>query len=149
MQQHWERQKRTGMCDLGFAVLFRVNDNSDDVLGHRFSSQLAAAGRQVTMSRHQSAEICSNRSSCRIRSSRNKHREIVRDAKEGRCATKSKVATQHSNQLWKVQTEDRGNAYNIVHGDIITVGTERFRWTEFTTTECGVSYMVPFFFEPR
>ena len=45
--------------------------------------QSARSGRQqVTMSRHQSAEICSNRSSCRIRSSRSKHREIARDAKE-------------------------------------------------------------------
>ena len=34
------------------------------------------------MSRHQPTEICSNRSSCRIRSSRSKHREIARDAKE-------------------------------------------------------------------
>ena len=34
------------------------------------------------MSRHQPAEVCSNRSSCRNRSSRSKHREIARDAKE-------------------------------------------------------------------
>ena len=38
--------------------------------------------QQVTMSRHQSAEIFSIRSICRIRSSRSKHREVARDAKQ-------------------------------------------------------------------
>ena len=56
-------------------------------MAHRLDTgsvqQSARSGRQqVTMSRHRSAEICSNRSSCRIRSSRSKHLEIARDAKE-------------------------------------------------------------------
>ena len=51
--------------------MFRVSDNSDDVLTS--VQQSARSGRQqVTMSRHQSAETCSNRSSCKIRSSRSK-----------------------------------------------------------------------------
>ena len=52
------------------------------------------------MSRHQSAEICNGR----IRSSRSKHREVARDAKN-RCVAVYQVTIQYSNQVWKVQTE--------------------------------------------
>ena len=56
------------------------------------------------MPRHQSAEICSNRSSGRILSSRSKHREIARDAKEDVAPHCLRVTIQFTNQLWKVQT---------------------------------------------
>ena len=55
------------------------------------------------MSRHQSAETCSNRSSCRIRSSRSKHRAIARDAKED--VALHCLRFRYANQLWKVQTD--------------------------------------------
>ena len=82
---------------------------SASVKSWRFSGtsvqQSAHSGRQqVTMSRHQSVEICSNRSSCRIRGSRSKHREIVRDAKEDAALHCLRVTIQYSNQLWKVLT---------------------------------------------
>ena len=82
------------------------------------------------MSRHQPAEICSNRSSCRILSSRSKHQEIARDAKEDVALhylsfdTSPKLTSERS---------DRENTYEFLRGNVITVGTKRLRCTEPTT----------------
>ena len=86
-----------------------------------FGSAVSRSGRQqVTVSRHhQSAEICSNRSSCRIRSSRSKHREIARDAKED-------VAL-HDLSF------DTSPKLTLESSDNIRVGTERLHCTEPTT----------------
>ena len=62
--------------------MFEVNDNSGDVLGLRIQKSARSGSQQMTMSRHQSAGVCRNRSSCRIRSSRSKHRKVAWDTGE-------------------------------------------------------------------
>ena len=57
--------------------MFRVNDNS--ISGTSVQEPARSGRQQVTMFRHQSAGVCSNRSSCSIRS---KHREVVWDTGE-------------------------------------------------------------------
>ena len=75
-------------------------------------------------------ESSSKRSSCRIRSSRSKHPEIDRDAKEDvalhylSCDTSPKLTSEVS---------DRENTYEFLRGNVIAVGTERLRCTEPTT----------------
>ena len=104
MSQTWERNHSAKQKK------FRVSDNSDDALGRRFSSQLAAAGSRI---------------SCR---SRSKHGEIAGDAKK---KTLRYVVSGYDTILKSTsESTDREN----VHGDIITVGTECFRWTGFTTS---------------
>ena len=62
--------------------VFEVNNDSGDVLGASVQQSARSGRQQVTMSRHQSAGVCSNRSSCRIRSSRSKHRKVAWDIGE-------------------------------------------------------------------
>ena len=93
--------------------------------------QSARSGmQQVTMSRHQPPEICSNGSSCRIRSSRSKRREIARDAKED--VALHYLSFDTSPKLTS-ESSDRENTYEFPRGNVITVGTKRLRCTEPTT----------------
>ena len=72
------------------------------------------------MSRHQSAEICAASIGKLLEMPKKTLRYIV-----------SGYDTILKSDL---ESTDGENAYNFVHGDIDTVDTERFRWTEFTTS---------------
>ena len=65
-----------------------------------------------------------------IRSSRTKHREIARDAKED--VALHSLSFDTSPKLTS-ESSDRKNTYEFLRGNVITVGTERLRCTEPTT----------------
>ena len=106
--------------------------SEENVADLRFSGasvqQTGCSGRQqVTMSRRQPAEICSDRS-CRIRS-RSRHREIARMPKKTLRYIIS-VSTHRPHRLRKVRT---GRIFEFFRGTVITFGTERHCGTEPTT----------------
>ena len=72
------------------------------------------------MSRHQPAEICSNRSSCRIRSSRSKHREIEDVALHYQSFDTSPKLTSESsdreNTSSSAETSSQWNRTSPLHG---------------------------------
>ena len=73
------------------------------------------------MSRHQPTEICTNKSSCTIRTSRSKHREIARDAKED--VVLHYLSFDTSSKLTS-ESSVKENTYEFLRGNVITIGTE-------------------------
>ena len=83
------------------------------------------------MSRSQPAETRSNKSNCRIRSNRSStHLEVARDVEEfvaPHCLGFDTLLMSTS------ASADRESAYELLRGNITSVGAERFHCTEFTT----------------